>query len=70
MVITITIPPERLRKDLPVEANIGPTALASAPRDLKIPITVPFCSTVPYDEIIVVRHGTTVADAKNKFVIT
>ena len=49
---------------LPVDANTGPRALARAPSDLNIPIIVPFWSFPPYSEIIVVKHGTTVAEAK------
>ena len=40
----------------------GPTVRAKAPRDLKIPITVPFWSSPPWFETMVVRHGTIVAD--------
>lgn len=49
---------------IPVEENNGPKALAKAPSDLNTPITVPFWSLPPYNDVIVVRHGTTVAEAK------
>ena len=52
-----------LCREIPVDENRGPNALASAPSDLKIPITVPFCSLLPYDDITVVMHGTTVEEA-------
>jgi hypothetical protein len=43
----------------------GPTALANAPSDLKIPKTVPFWSKFPYFDVSVVMHVTTNAVAKN-----
>lgn len=36
--------------DLPVENSIGPIALARAPKDLNIPIIVPFWSSEPIKE--------------------
>ena len=48
---------------LSVEANTGPRARASAPSARNTPITVPFWSSRPYTDTIVVRLGTTVADA-------
>ena len=47
-----------------MEATMGPRALARAPSDLNTPITVPFCSTPPYLETSVVRHGTTIDVAR------
>ena len=52
-----------IRQHLLVEDTTGPRALASAPRERKIPRTVPFWSELPYEEMRVVRQGTTVADA-------
>ena len=43
------------------DVNIGPKALARAPKDRNIPVAVPRCSGVPNVDIKVVRHGTTMA---------
>lgn len=45
-------------------ATMGPTALARAPKDRKIPITVPFCCSVPCCDASVVIEGTTIAVAE------
>lgn len=45
-------------------ATIGPRARARAPKDRKIPITVPFCCSVPCRDARVVIEGTTIAVAK------
>lgn len=41
-----------------VDDTIGPSALAKAPRDLKMPSTVPFWSKFPYLAVRVVMHVT------------
>jgi len=46
-----------------MEAKIGPAALAKAPRDLKIPMTLPFWWSPPNFDTIVIMHGTTIAVA-------
>lgn len=43
--------------------TMGPNARANEPSDLKIPKTVPFWLVEPNLEAIVVRQGTTVAEA-------
>lgn len=48
---------------LPMDAKIGPTALAKAPIDRNIPSTVPFWSCFPYSEMSVVIQVTTNAVA-------
>lgn len=48
----------------PIEANIGPSALAKAPNERKIPRTIPFWSCLPYSDISVVIQVTTNAVAK------
>lgn len=45
-------------------AKIGPRALANAPKERKMPITIPFCCSVPYCETKVIMQGTTIAVAK------
>lgn len=48
----------------PIEANIGPNALAKAPNERKIPKTIPFWSCLPYSDMSVVIQVTTNAVAK------
>lgn len=47
-------------------AKTGPNALANAPKDRKIPMTVPFSWSLPYSEARVIIHETTMAVAINK----
>lgn len=53
-----------VHQNIPMLANMGPTARANAPSDLKIPITVPFWSCDPSFETKVIIHGTTIAVAE------
>jgi hypothetical protein len=53
--------------NIPILATMGPTARASAPSDLKIPITVPFWSCEPSFETRVIIHGTTIAVAETGY---
>lgn len=46
-----------------VDETIGPSARAKAPRERKIPNTVPFWSKLPYFDVSVVMHVTTNAVA-------
>lgn len=54
------------KKKLPIDAKMGPSALANAPIDRKIPSTMPFWSCFPYSEMSVVMHVTTNAVAEIK----
>lgn len=38
-------------------AKIGPKALARAPNERNIPITVPFSFSDPFMDAIVIKHG-------------
>jgi len=49
----------------PNDATTGPKARASAPSERNMPITVPFCWTVPNDDATAVRNVGTVAAASN-----
>lgn len=47
---------------LPKDEAKGPTALASAPSDLSVPITAPFWSALPYADVMAVKQGITMAE--------
>lgn len=49
-----------------MDAKMGPIALASAPKDRKMPKMVPFWSGGPYVDTSVVMQDTTIAVAEIK----
>jgi len=53
------------RQHLPKDAITGPKARAKAPSERNMPMTVPFCWTVPNDDATAVRNVGTVAAANN-----